>query len=132
MHRKPTLVTPLARARGLGSAKSGFSHWWAERISALALVPLTAWFIYSIVTMMPADREVVAAWVGSPFNAVALALFMPLVCYHTALGLRVVYEDYFHCNAVKISAIVGTNFAFAAMAVLSLFAIVKLHFGSAL
>jgi succinate dehydrogenase / fumarate reductase membrane anchor subunit len=99
------LVAPLARARGLGSAKYGVQHWWAQRVSAMALVPLTLWFIWSAVHLTGAGRDQVRDWLSRPASAILMALFIVATFYHLALGLQVVIEDYIHREAVKLTGL---------------------------
>src|SRR4051812_19711662 len=87
------LRSPLGRARGLGSAKEGLHHWWAQRITAVALVPLTLWFVYSIASMA-SGRTDFDLWLLSPINAAALMLFIAVGVHHGVIGLQVVLEDY--------------------------------------
>jgi succinate dehydrogenase / fumarate reductase membrane anchor subunit len=84
----------LGRARGTGSAHSGVHHWYAERITAIALVPLTLWFIFSIVRLAGAPQEMVAAWAGHPVNTVLLLALIAMTFHHMQLGIQVVLEDY--------------------------------------
>jgi len=84
----------LGRARGTGSAHSGVHHWYAERITAIALVPLTLWFIFSIVRLAGAPQETVAAWAGHPVNTVLLLALIAMTFHHMQLGIQVVLEDY--------------------------------------
>lgn len=98
--------TSLAEARGLGSAKEGAAHWWAQRVTAVALVPLTIWFVGSLLALTGGDHSAFVVWLRSPFNAVAMVAFVVAVFYHMALGLRVVVEDYVHDDRIKIPAII--------------------------
>jgi succinate dehydrogenase / fumarate reductase, membrane anchor subunit len=95
----------LGRAIGLGSAKEGVGHWWRQRVSALALVPLTLWFVIAVISMISADHAAFVAWVKSPMPAVFLILLLVAVFYHTALGLQVVIEDYVHREAMRLAAL---------------------------
>jgi succinate dehydrogenase / fumarate reductase membrane anchor subunit len=95
----------LVRAIGLGSAKEGVGHWWRQRVSALALVPLTLWFVIAVISMIGADHAAFVAWVKSPMPAVFLILLLVAVFYHTALGLQVVIEDYVHREAMRLAAL---------------------------
>ncbi len=94
--------TMLGRVRGLGSAKSGFAHWWAQRMTALALVPLLLWFVISIISLTGADHAAVSAWAGHPVSGGLLIALLIAVFYHAQLGLTVVVEDYVHEEVVKI------------------------------
>lgn len=122
------LDTPLSRAIGLGSAKEGVHHWWAERISAVALVPLTLWFVASVIALAGADRAAFAAWVGHPIPAVLLVLLLIGTFYHGALGMQVVIEDYVGNEAARLGLIVIMKFAAALLAALGIFAVLKLAF----
>ncbi|MBL28248.1 MAG: succinate dehydrogenase, hydrophobic membrane anchor protein [Rhodospirillaceae bacterium] len=97
--------TPLAEARGLGSAKEGAAHWWAQRVTAMALVPLTIWFVGSLLALTGGDHSTFVVWLRSPFNTVVMVVFVVAAFYHMALGLRVVVEDYIHDARIKIFAI---------------------------
>src|SRR4029077_18331937 len=95
----------LGRAIGLGSAKEGVGHWWRQRVSALALVPLILWLVISVIGLIGADHAAFVAWVRSPMPAVLLILLLVATFYHTALGLQVVIEDYVHGEAMRLSAL---------------------------
>ena len=85
-----SLQNPIGRVRGLGSAKSGSEHWWAQRLTAVALVPLTLWFIYSALALAGADYAAAKAWLATPWNAVLMVLLVIATCHHMQLGLQVV------------------------------------------
>jgi len=102
-----SMRSPMARVRGLGSAKDGTGHWWAQRLSALALVPLTVWFVASVIAMAGADHAAMTAWVGSPVVAGLLILLIVATFYHAVLGLQVVVEDYVHHEGMKFGAIIA-------------------------
>jgi succinate dehydrogenase / fumarate reductase membrane anchor subunit len=91
--------SPLARAMGLGSAKEGVREWWAERVSAVALVPLTLWFAASIIAHTGSDYATFIAWMRTPLAATLMVLLLIALFHHTALGLQVVIEDYVHSGA---------------------------------
>lgn len=91
--------SPLARAIGLGSAKEGAREWWAERVSAVALVPLTLWFAASIIAHSGSDYPIFIAWIRTPLAATLMILLLIALFHHTALGLQVVIEDYVHSGA---------------------------------
>jgi succinate dehydrogenase / fumarate reductase, membrane anchor subunit len=124
----PGMRTPLGRAIGLGSAKEGVQHWWAQRVTAVALVPLALWFVSSIIALAGADRAVFAAWVGHPLPAVLLVLLLIATFYHGALGLQVVIEDYIPNEAARLGLIVLMKFAAFLLAGLGIFAVLKLAF----
>ncbi|CUW46084.1 succinate dehydrogenase, hydrophobic membrane anchor protein [Novacetimonas hansenii] len=89
----------LSRARGLGSGKSGVAHWWAERMSAVALVPLSGWFVIQVFRLAGASQPEVAQWGGRPVNATMMMALVILTFYHTQLGLQVIIDDYVHGKA---------------------------------
>jgi len=97
--------SPLARAMGLGSAKEGVEHWWMERVSAVALVPLTLWFVASIIAHTGSDYATFIGWLRTPLATIMMVLLLIALFYHTALGLQVIIEDYVH-SAAKIPALV--------------------------
>lgn len=104
-----TLRSPLGRARGLGSAKEGVTHWWTQRLTAIALVPLTIWFVISVIGNVGADYESMRAWLGTPINATLLILLLVAVFHHAQLGVQVVIEDYVHDHAIKTAGIIATK-----------------------
>ena len=125
-----SLKTPLAKVRGLGSAKEGSHHWWVQRMTALALIPLTLWFVFAVAVMAGQDHATMIAWVAEPFNAVMLLLLVVLTFHHTHLGLQVVIEDYLHNEVVKIGALVAVKFGCFVLGTIGCFAILKVAFGS--
>jgi succinate dehydrogenase / fumarate reductase membrane anchor subunit len=122
-HPEKSLRSDIAQARGLGSAKEGVAHWWGQRLSALALIPLGLWLVIALVCHAGADRATIVLWLGSPFTLGALALTIIAVFYHAVLGLQVVIEDYVHTKAVKLTLVILLQFAafgLAAAAIVSL------------
>lgn len=93
---------PLARVKGLGASGEGSHHWWAQRLSALALIPLSLWFVFSVVSHIGDSHGEVLAWVATPSVAVMLVLFIGFMLYHAQLGVQVVIEDYVHSEPVKV------------------------------
>ena len=118
----------LARAIGLGSAKQGSGHWWAERTSAVALVPLTLWFVVSIITHTGSDYTTFIAWLRTPFVFIAMVLLLIALFHHTALGLQVVIEDYVHSGA-KFAAVIALRFGCFALAATGIAATLRIAFG---
>jgi succinate dehydrogenase / fumarate reductase membrane anchor subunit len=98
--------SPLGRVLGLGSAKEGVEHWWMQRLTAIALVPLAIWFVVAALGMIGADRAAMVAWMHSPMAAVFAILLIVAAIYHMALGLQVVIEDYIHSEAWKLGLII--------------------------
>ncbi|HTI03073.1 MAG TPA: succinate dehydrogenase, hydrophobic membrane anchor protein [Acidisoma sp.] len=88
--------TPLGQAKGLGSAKSGLHHWWAERVTSVALIPLTLWFVFSVLSLAGHPQPDIAHWVSQPLVAVLLIALIIASFHHTQLGLQMVLEDYVH------------------------------------
>jgi succinate dehydrogenase / fumarate reductase membrane anchor subunit len=123
---KGGLRSELGRVRGLGSAKEGVHHWWAQRVSAVALIPLSLWFASQIVFLTDVDRATALQWLGSPLTLGLMSLFLIVLIYHAALGLRVVIEDYIHAKAAKLVlllAIQFVGFALAAAGIVSMLVI---------
>jgi len=123
------LRTPLARARGLGSAKAGVHHWWAQRLTAIALIPLVVWFAISLVMMSGAEYEVVRAWIGSPVVMVLLILTIAVGLHHAQLGIQVVIEDYVHSDGFKLALIVAVRFLAVFVGLAAIVAILNVGFG---
>ncbi len=123
MNQARSYGTPLARVRGLGSAKEGVQHWWAQRLTALALLPLGIWFVASVVALAGADHATVAAWLGSPVTLGLMSLLVAATFHHLQLGLQVVVEDYVHHEATRLAllvAIKGSSLLLALAAVVAL------------
>ncbi|RMF11888.1 MAG: succinate dehydrogenase, hydrophobic membrane anchor protein [Alphaproteobacteria bacterium] len=125
-----SMRTPLGRVRGLGSARNGTHHWWLQRVTAVALVPLTVWFVASIVGLVGADYETVTLWVAQPLVAVLLILFLLTGFYHLKLGLQVVVEDYVHHEGAKVATQMLITFGCFLVGALSIFAVLKIAFTS--
>ena len=124
-----SLRSPLGRVRGLGSAKSGTEHFWAQRVTAVALIPLTLWFLYSILALGNSDHAVASTWMQSPLNAVLLLLLVVATFHHMQLGLQVVIEDYIHVEYMKIVMLVIVKGASLLLGVAAAFAVLKVSFG---
>ena len=123
------LRSPLARARGLGSAKHGVQHWWAQRLTAVALVPLVVWFAVSLVMLSGADYGAARAWIGSPFVMVLLILTIGVGLHHAQLGMQVVIEDYIAGDGWKLALIVVVKFIAALFGLAAVVAILRIGFG---
>jgi len=116
----------FARVRGAGPAHDGVGHWWAQRLTALALVPLTLWFVASIAGLVGADHATVADWIAQPVPAVLLVLLIVATFHHAQLGLQVVIEDYVHGEGTKIALILAVKGLAVLLAVMSLFAVLRI------
>ena len=125
-----SIVTPLKKARGLGSAKDGTHHWWVQRVTAVALVPLTLWVAYCVACMAGESYETVVSYFQAPFNVAMFVLFLFTAFYHASLGLQVVIEDYVHHEGLMIGALMGMKFAIVLTGFTAIFAVLRAAFGS--
>ena len=125
-----SLRTDLGRVRGLGSAKEGAAHWWAQRLTAVALIPLVLWLVGSIVELAGADIVAVESWIADPIVAVLLVLLLATGFYHAQLGLQVVIEDYVGAESSKLILQVLVNFACIGLGFACVFAVLKIALGS--
>lgn len=125
-----TLRSPLQVARGLGSAKHGTEHWWSQRLTAIALVPLTVWFVFGVIGHLGADHAAFVAWMKSPFSAVMMILTAVVTFHHAQSGLQVVIEDYVHVEWQKMALIIGIKFLSFALAAACVLAVVKIFIGA--
>jgi succinate dehydrogenase / fumarate reductase membrane anchor subunit len=122
------LRSSLAEARGLGSAKEGVGHWWAQRASAVALVPLALWLVVSLVALAGADHAAATEWIARPWVAVTLLLTLLAVFWHLKLGVQVVIEDYVHGRLARIALELANSFACIALGLGAAFAVLKVAF----
>lgn len=125
-----SLRTPISRARGLGSAKEGVAHWWAQRLSAVALALLVPWFLLLAAGLVGADYATIAARIGQPLNATLMLAFVGAMLWHAQLGLQVVIEDYVHSRATEMAALIAVRLVFALAAVAALVAVGRLVFSA--
>ncbi len=121
--------TPLAVARGLGSAKDGFNHWWMQRLTAIALVPLVLWFVVSMIGLAGQDRGQVLAWLQSPHHGVVMSIFLITALYHANLGLQAIFEDYVQARWLQLSSRILAGFAAVFFGFTGVFALLGLAFG---
>ena len=126
-----SIRTPLAHARGLGSAKSGTAHWWAQRLTAIALIPLVIWFVVSIVIMTGSDHDAVVAWIGNPLTAVLMVLLIVAVFHHMQLGLQVVIEDYVHTRWMELALLLLVKGAALLLGAIGILSVLKIAIGGA-
>lgn len=122
--------SPLGRAIGLGSAKEGVEHWWLQRITAVALVPLTLWFVIAVIRVAGADLDTVQSWVSRPLPAILLVLLLITTFYHMSLGLQVVVEDYVHAGLPKLGLVIAVRLLCFALAVAGIFAVLSIAAGT--
>jgi len=124
-----SLATPLRRVLGLGSAKSGVHHWWLQRLTSIALVPLTIWFAVSLLCLPGFDHLTVTAWMNQGMTALLLILLLLTGTWHSRLGLQVVIEDYVHAAGARTVLLVLCGFAHVFLAAAGVFAILKVACG---
>ena len=120
------LRSPLGRARGLGAAKSGSTHWWAQRLTAIALVPLTLWFICSIVRLQGADQHAIVVWLSAPLPLVLMLALIVATFHHLQLGVQVVLEDYVKDHAIKLASVLAMKAACVLLALACIISVLKL------
>jgi succinate dehydrogenase / fumarate reductase, membrane anchor subunit len=120
--------SPLRRAGGLGSARKGVEHWWIQRVTAAALIPLTLWFVASLIALTGSDYNTFIAWLRAPLATILMVLLLIALFHHMALGLRVVVEDYVHSDWAKIPTVVAISLACFALAVAGIIATLRIAF----
>lgn len=121
-----SIRTPLGKVRGLGSAKQGTHHFWVQRLSAVALVPLLIWVLASAVAYAGASYEDVRSYLGHPVSAVLFILFLGTAFHHMKLGLQIVIEDYIHAEGSKIALLILVNLFTYTFAALAIFSVLKI------
>jgi succinate dehydrogenase / fumarate reductase membrane anchor subunit len=127
-HNKHALQSDLGRARGLGSSHHGVGHWWHQRVTAIANIPLMLWLVWSVINMPGWSFEQFTTWLAAPINAVLMILAVISVFYHAALGTQVIAEDYIHTEWMKIAKLLCLRLFFLAGAVACIFSILKIAF----
>ena len=127
---RPAVETPLARARGLGSAGHGARHWWHERLSSVACLLLYVWLIVSLLRLPALDHQGVTEWLKQPTAAVPMLLLVAATFWHLKMGLKVIVEDYVHEEGNRFLAVLLIDFAAVAGAAFALFAVLKLALGA--
>ena len=124
-----SMETPLGRIRGLGSAKSGLEHWWHQRLTALALIPLMVWFAVSLIVIASGTYQEAVDWIKDPIVAGLMILMLAAGYYHLKLGMQVIIEDYVHTEWVKITSLVVMTFWCIALALASVMSVVWIWLG---
>jgi len=122
---KGGLKTPIARARGLGSAKSGVDHWLMQRITAVGNLILGLWLLWSLVSHGAMTYTAAILWISEPMSAILMILFIISSFYHAVLGSQVVIEDYIHHEGFKLFKLLGQRLVFFAMGVASIFSVLQ-------
>lgn len=125
-----SLRSPLGKVLGTGSAKEGVHHWWLQRLTSIALIPLTIWFVVSLLSLPALDHASVVAWLAGSWTALFMILFILVATWHSQLGVRVVVEDYVHGGSRTLTLVVIT-FIHAVIAAAGIFAVLKVAFGGA-
>ena len=128
MKTKSSMQTPLGKARGLGSARKGVSHWWMQRLTAMGMLPLVIYLVIGMLTQVGAGYDQAAAWVSAPINATTLLLLFGVGFYHASLGVQVVIEDYVSNENRRLLMLVGVKLLMTGLAVLSLFSVLSIAF----
>ncbi|EIJ32967.1 succinate dehydrogenase, hydrophobic membrane anchor protein [Thiothrix nivea] len=123
-----SLLTPFKQASGLGSTSDGVKHWWMQRMTAVALVPLTLWVAFAVAAHAGADYASVAAWFAQPFTTTMLTLFVFTAFLHASQGLTVVIEDYVHHDGVKVTALVCIKLMLVLLGTSSVLSILRTAF----
>ncbi|HET9448324.1 MAG TPA: succinate dehydrogenase, hydrophobic membrane anchor protein [Steroidobacteraceae bacterium] len=126
-----SMRSPIGRVLGLGAAKEGVSHWWAQRVTSVALVLLGLWFVSALLRMPTFNHDFVVTWISEPLNSVLLLLLIGTTVYHSQLGVQVVVEDYVTHHGLKIATMMLITFAHVAVAALASFAVLRIAFGGA-
>ncbi len=123
-----SMQSPLRKAKGLGSAHTGTHHWFMQRVTALALLPLMFWLVYSILSLQNAGHAEFTAWLANPLHALLMIFFILAGFYHSVLGNQVVIEDYISCTWFRTVKLVGQKLFFTALGVACIFSILKIAF----
>ena len=124
-----SLQSPLNKVLGLGTAKEGTAHWWAQRLTAVGLIPLTVWFALSILNLPHGNYEMITAWIAQPLNSILIVLTLISLIYHSSLGLQVVIEDYLH-GAAKLVTLVTVQLVNILLAVSGIYAVIVISVGA--
>lgn len=124
-----SLRSPLGRVLGMGSAKDGTGHWWAQRVSAVALIPLTLWFVFSLLTLPAFDYDTVHTWLSVPVSGFLALLLVAVLTYHSYLGTIVIVEDYVTATGMKVLTLLVLRFLYVLCGGAGIFAILRVVFG---
>ncbi len=124
------LRTPLSKVKGLGAAKEGAGHWWNQRLTAIALIPLLLWFSFSIALLAVADYATLTAWIASPLSTVLMVLSITIGFYHGYLGLQIIIEDYISHRAWRTVMLICIALLFLLFATLGIVSVLKISFGA--
>jgi succinate dehydrogenase / fumarate reductase membrane anchor subunit len=125
-----SLRTPLGRVLGAGSAKDGTGHWWSQRVTSVAMIPLTLWFLVDLLKLPALDYATVRAWLALPVSSLLLLLMVAVCTYHSYLGTTVIVEDYVHTAGRKVAMLLLLRFLYVLVAGAGAFAILRVAFVS--
>jgi succinate dehydrogenase / fumarate reductase membrane anchor subunit len=120
------LRSPLSRARGLGSARTGSHHWWAQRLTAIALAPLTLWFIFAVIHLSGATHQAVIEWLSAPLTLGLMIALIAATFHHLQLGLQVVIEDYVHDDRIRLASVLLIKALSVIMALACIVSVLKI------
>ena len=124
------LRTPLSNVRGLGSAKEGTHHWWMQRLTAIALIPLSLWFIVAVLCVASSSYAEAITWIDSPINSTLLITLIAALFYHSQLGVQVVVEDYVHSEWLKLGALILLRFVTVLLVTACILSVLRIAFGA--
>ena len=124
-----SLRSPLGRVLGAGAAHDGVRHWWRQRLTSIALVPLTVWFVVSLLALPSLGHATLVAWMSQSWTALLLILLVLTAAWHSQLGVRVVVEDYVHSTGARTLTLVVLGFAHVLLAAAGVFAVLRVAFG---
>lgn len=125
-----SLRSPLGKVLGSGSAREGTGHWWAQRVSAVALTLLGLWFLWSLTRLDGISQAQVMQWIGEPWNSVMLLLLCPTLAWHSSLGIQVIIEDYVHGPLLKVSSLLLNRYVHAFVALAAAYAVLRISLGT--
>jgi len=125
-----SLRSPLGRVLGTGSAKEGTGHWWAQRVTAIALIPLTLWFFFSLLLLPGLDYGTVRSWLSFPISSFLAVLAVAVLAYHSYLGTTVVIEDYVHAPGMKVLCLLLLRFVHVLFGGAGVFSVLRIAFGT--
>jgi len=123
------LRSPLAKAKGLGASGDASHHFWVQRLSALAMVPLIIWICFSIAFLPEANYPTVVAWLQSPFNGIMTLVFVTVSLFHAQLGLQVIIEDYISSHAIRLIGVLFVKFLSYFLIAAGVYAVIKITLG---
>ena len=125
-----SLISSLNKFLGLGTADKSVGHWWAQRLTAIALIPLGLWFVFAFASLSDFSYQSVITFIQAPMNSVLLVLTLLILSYHSQLGVQVVVEDYIHNATLKSMILMSASFAHVVVALVGVFSVLKISLGT--